>query len=83
MVYVGVDGAAAGLLVAADAIKPTTQTAIDSLRASGIEIVMLTGDDARSAKAVAARLGIDAVLADVLPQDKAAAVKGSESAAPN
>jgi Cu+-exporting ATPase len=75
VIYVAVDGAAAGLLVVADAIKPTTQAALESLRAAGIEIVMLTGDDARSAKAVAARLGIDAVLADVLPGDKADAVK--------
>jgi Cu+-exporting ATPase len=74
VVYVGVDDRAAGLLVVADALKPTTLEAIAALRAAGVSIIMLTGDDARTAKAVAELLGVDDVVADVLPQDKAAIV---------
>jgi Cu+-exporting ATPase len=58
----------------ADALKATTAEAIAALRAEGVRIVMLTGDDARTAKAVADALGVDEVMADVLPQDKAAVV---------
>jgi Cu+-exporting ATPase len=75
VVYVAIDGQAAGLLLVADAIKATTPEAIAALRAAGIRIIMLTGDDARTAKAVAHKLGVDDVVADVLPQDKAAIVK--------
>ena len=74
-VYVAVDGIAAGLLVVADAVKETTEAAIDAVRRAGIRIIMLTGDDARTAEAVARKLGVDEVIADVLPQDKAAIVK--------
>jgi Cu+-exporting ATPase len=73
-VYVAVDGRAAGLIVVADAIKATTPEAIAALRQAGIEVVMLTGDDAGTAKAVGAILGVDNVIADVLPQDKAEVV---------
>jgi Cu+-exporting ATPase len=74
-VYAAVDGRAAGVLIVADAIKPTTPEAIAALRAAGVRIIMLTGDDARTARAVGAALGVDEVIADVLPQDKAAIVK--------
>jgi len=74
-IFVAVDGQAAGLLVVADALKATTAEAIALLRAAGVKIVMLTGDDAGTAKAVAAELGVDDVVADVLPQDKAAIVQ--------
>jgi Cu+-exporting ATPase len=74
-VYVAVDGRAAGLLVVADALKPTTAEAIAALKAQGVRIIMLTGDDAGTARAVARRLGVDDVVADVLPQDKAAIVE--------
>ena len=74
-IFVAVDLQAAGLLVVADALKATTPEAIALLKAAGVKIVMLTGDDARTAKAVAAELGVDDVVADVLPQDKAAIVK--------
>jgi Cu+-exporting ATPase len=73
-VYVAVDGRAAGLIVVADAIKATTPEAIAALRQAGIHVVMLTGDDAGTAKAVGAALGVDDVIADVLPQDKAEVV---------
>jgi Cu+-exporting ATPase len=74
-VYVAVDGRAAGLLLVADAIKATTPEAIAALRSERVRIIMLTGDDERTARAVAQRLGVDDVVADVLPQDKAAIVK--------
>jgi Cu+-exporting ATPase len=74
-IYVALDGRAAGLLVIADAIKPTTAEAIAALRHAGVRIIMLTGDDAATARAVAATLGVDDVVADVLPQDKAAVVQ--------
>jgi P-type Cu+ transporter len=74
-VFVAVDSSAAGLLVIADAIKETTEAAIEAVRRSGIRIIMLTGDDARTAQAVASTLGVDEVIADVLPQDKGAIVK--------
>ncbi|MFP5304584.1 MAG: HAD-IC family P-type ATPase, partial [Gammaproteobacteria bacterium] len=74
-VYAIVDGALAGLLIIADAIKPTTAEAAQALKDEGIRVIMLTGDDARTAQAVGAQLGLDDVVADVLPQDKAAIVK--------
>jgi Cu+-exporting ATPase len=72
---VSVDGRAAGVLVVADAIKPTTAAAINALRRARVQVIMLTGDDERTARAVAAELGIDEVIAGVLPQDKAAAIE--------
>jgi P-type Cu+ transporter len=78
-VYVGVDGRAAGLLVIADAIKPTTPEAIRALRGAGVKIIMLTGDDSRTAQAVSEELGLDEVIADVLPRDKAAIVRRLQS----
>jgi Cu+-exporting ATPase len=74
-VYVAVDGRAAGLLAIADAIKVTTPEAIARLGAAGVRTIMLTGDDAATARAVGKALHIDAVFADVLPQDKARIVK--------
>jgi Cu+-exporting ATPase len=74
-IYVAVDGRLAGLLVVADAVKKTTPAAIEALRDAGIRIVMLTGDNERTARAVADTLGVDEVIADVLPEDKAAVVK--------
>jgi Cu+-exporting ATPase len=75
VVAVAVDGQPAGLLVVADPIKATTPDAIRALHAEGIRIVMLTGDRATTANAVARRLGIDEVVADVLPDQKLEAVK--------
>ncbi|MEZ4599353.1 MAG: heavy metal translocating P-type ATPase [Syntrophotaleaceae bacterium] len=73
--FVAVDGKAAGLLAVADPIKETTPEAIRQLHQSGIRIVMLTGDNRTTAEAVAKRLNIDEVRAEVLPQDKADKVK--------
>jgi Cu+-exporting ATPase len=68
--FVGVDGKPGGIIAIADPIKATTRTALDGLRADGIHVVMLTGDNRTTAEAVARQLGIDDVEADVLPEDK-------------
>jgi len=65
----------AGILGVADPIKPTTAQALSELRAEGVRVVMLTGDARRTAEAVAAALGIDELVADVLPADKQAVVE--------
>jgi heavy metal translocating P-type ATPase len=69
-IYVAVDGKAAGILAIADPIKATTPAAIAALRKAGIRVVMLTGDQRTTALAVARKLGIDDVEAEVLPEDK-------------
>ncbi|HEY5106998.1 MAG TPA: heavy metal translocating P-type ATPase [Caulobacteraceae bacterium] len=74
-IFVGVDGVLAGLLGIADPVKATTQSAITALKADGIRLVMMTGDNLTTAQAVAKRLGLDEIEADVLPQDKAAVVE--------
>ena len=74
-VYVVVDGAIVGLVVVADQLRPNAAAAVSRLRNLGVHIAMLTGDDRRTAEAVARALGIDRVLAEVLPGDKAAEIK--------
>jgi Cu+-exporting ATPase len=74
VIFAGIDGRTAGLLAIADPIKPTTQAALDALRAAGIHVVMLTGDNRTTANAVAGRLGIVDVEAEVLPDQKSAVV---------
>ena len=75
VVLLAVDGSVAGLLAVSDPVKDTTPEALKRLREAGLHIVMLTGDNRRSAAAVASRLGIDAVEAEVLPEDKARIVQ--------
>ncbi len=75
VIFVGIGGALAGFVAIADPVKSTTPQALQSLKAAGIRIVMLTGDGKTTAQAVARQLGIDEVIADVFPQDKAAVVK--------
>jgi Cu+-exporting ATPase len=75
VMFVAVDGKAAGLLGVADPIKETTPEAIDRLHGEGLQIVMLTGDSRTTAQAVAGKLAIDEVMAEVLPDQKAEAVK--------
>ncbi|MDQ3157547.1 MAG: heavy metal translocating P-type ATPase [Actinomycetota bacterium] len=75
VIYVGVDGAVAGILAIADPVKETTPEALTALREAGIDVVMLTGDNRVTANAVAARLGIDRVEAEVLPDHKSDIVK--------
>ncbi|MGO8674028.1 MAG: HAD-IC family P-type ATPase [Capsulimonadaceae bacterium] len=70
-VYVTVDGAAAGVIAVADTLRPTAAAAVDRLRSMGLSVVLLTGDNARTADAIATRLGIDRVEAGLLPQGKA------------
>jgi Cu+-exporting ATPase len=72
---VAVDGRAAGLLAIADPIKTSTPAAIRALKEEGIRVVMLTGDNRTTAQAVAARLGIEEVLAEVLPEDKGRVIR--------
>jgi Cu+-exporting ATPase len=75
VMFVAVDGKAAGLLGVADPVKGTTPEAIRQLHDEGIRIVMLTGDSRTTAEAVAGKLGLDEVMAEVLPDQKADAVK--------
>ena len=71
----GWDGAARAVLVVADTVKPTSAEAVASLKALGLRPVLLTGDNEATARAVAAEVGIDEVIAEVLPADKAAVVR--------
>ncbi len=74
-VVVGWDGEARGVLVVADTVKPTSTRAVRELRALGLHPVLLTGDNEGSAKAIATEVGIDEVVAEVLPADKVDVVK--------
>ncbi|MGB8224413.1 MAG: copper-translocating P-type ATPase [Polyangiales bacterium] len=75
VVFVVVDGAVIGILGVADPIKENTQDAIAALHAEGLRVVMLTGDNRKTADAVAAKLSIDEVIAEVLPDEKADVIK--------
>jgi Cu+-exporting ATPase len=78
-VYVAVDGALAGVIAVADPIKATSPQAIAQLRALGLDVVMLTGDNQRTADAIARQAGIDRVVAGVLPAGKVAEIQRLQS----
>ena len=73
--YVAVDGKLAAIVAVSDPIKATTPAAIAALHAQGLKVAMITGDNARTAQAIARKLGIDEVVAEVLPAGKVEAVK--------
>jgi Cu2+-exporting ATPase len=80
VVLVAVDGRAAAAIVVADAPRPTAGTAVTALHELGVRVVMLTGDNAATARRIAGELGIDEVIAEVLPGDKAAKVSELQAA---
>lgn len=77
--YAAIDGRLAAIIAVADPIKASTPAAIDALHQLGLKVAMITGDNARTAKAIAARLGIDEVVAEVLPAGKVEAVQRLKS----
>jgi P-type Cu+ transporter len=79
-IYVGWDGQARGVLVVSDTVKPTSAAAITELRTMRLRPVLLTGDNARAARAVAAQVGIEEVIAEVLPSGKVDAIKQLQAA---
>jgi Au+-exporting ATPase len=78
--YAAVDGRLAAILAVADPIKPATPAAIAALHGLGLRVAMITGDNRRTAEAIAARLGIDEVVAEVLPEGKVEAVRRLKAA---
>jgi Cu+-exporting ATPase len=75
VIFAAINGVLSGLIAVADPVKPTTQAALDALRAQGLAIVMLTGDSRGTAAAIAKQLGIADVEAEVLPERKSAAIE--------
>jgi Cu+-exporting ATPase len=74
-VYVAVHGRGAGLIAVADTLKPHAREAVQALRALGLEVLMITGDHQRTAAAIGRKLGIDRVLAEVLPEEKSQQIR--------
>jgi len=75
VMLLGVEGQVTGIIALADTLKPNAREAVDALHAMGIEVAMLTGDNRRTAEAIAMEVGIDRVLAEVLPEHKAQEVR--------
>ena len=74
-IYAALDGCFAGLIAVADVIKPSSRRAVESLRNMGLRVVMITGDNKKTAEAIARQIGVERVLAELLPQDKAREVR--------
>ncbi|PKM39170.1 MAG: copper-translocating P-type ATPase [Firmicutes bacterium HGW-Firmicutes-9] len=79
LMYIAIDNALYSLMAAADAVKPTSRAAVEQLKSLGLDVYMLTGDNAATAKSVAETVGIDHVLSDVLPDGKASEVQKLQS----
>jgi len=77
--FVAVDGREAGIIAVADTVRPESKEAIATMHALGLRVVMMTGDNLRTAEAVASQVGVDMVFADVLPKDKADKVKALQA----
>lgn len=77
--FVAVDGREAGIIAVADTVRPESKEAIATMHALGLRVVMMTGDNQRTAEAVASQVGVDLVFAEVLPKDKADKVKALQA----
>ena len=77
--FVAVDRREAGIIAVADTVRPESKAAIATMHALGLRVVMMTGDNQRTAEAVASQVGVDVVFADVLPKDKADKVKALQA----
>ena len=73
--YIGVDGKGGGIIGVADTLKESSSGAVSALKRIGLEVIMLTGDNRRTAEAIGAKVGIDSVIAEVLPEEKSEKIK--------